>query len=242
MQASYWATRLNAATDSAKRVLRRQRAVVGVQFVDDAGVLRRIGRDRDAGEVLRRRAQHRRAADVDVLDDVVEACCRDWPTPARTDTGSAPAGRSAAMPCSAITASSMPARPSRPPCTIGCRVLTRPSIISGKPVTSADVADRQAGVADRLGGAAGGQQFDAARGQGAGPVRPGRSCRTRTAARGGFSRECRAGDRQSCGEGGGEAANYSRRGRTARRVHATIRRARGSRRSAHASATAQARP
>ena len=30
----------------------------------------------------------------------------------------------------------MPARPSRPPCTIGCRVLTRPSIISGKPVTS----------------------------------------------------------------------------------------------------------
>src|SRR5690606_5651088 len=42
----------------------------------------------------------------------------------------------APMPCSAITASSMPARPSRPPWTTGCRVLTRPSIISGKPVTS----------------------------------------------------------------------------------------------------------
>src|SRR5690606_7237620 len=42
----------------------------------------------------------------------------------------------APMPCSAITASSMPARPSRPPWTTGCRVLTLPSIISGKPVTS----------------------------------------------------------------------------------------------------------
>src|SRR5690606_33373209 len=41
-----------------------------------------------------------------------------------------------AMPRSASTASSTPARPSRPPCTTGCRVLTRPSIISGNPVTS----------------------------------------------------------------------------------------------------------
>src|SRR3546814_6235029 len=42
----------------------RQRAVVPVELVDDARVLRGIGRHRDAGEVLRRRAQHRRAADV----------------------------------------------------------------------------------------------------------------------------------------------------------------------------------
>ena len=41
-----------------------------------------------------------------------------------------------AMPCSAITASSVPARPSRPPCTTGCSVVTRPSIMSGKPVAS----------------------------------------------------------------------------------------------------------
>src|SRR6185312_15972433 len=40
------------------------------------------------------------------------------------------------MPSSAITASSVPRRPSRPPCTLGCRVLTRPSMISGKPVSS----------------------------------------------------------------------------------------------------------
>ncbi len=42
----------------------------------------------------------------------------------------------ASMPCSVITASSVPRRPSSPPCTFGCRVLTRPSIISGKPVRS----------------------------------------------------------------------------------------------------------
>ena len=34
----------------------------------------------------------------------------------------------------AITASSMPRRPSRPPWIFGCSVLTRPSMISGKPV------------------------------------------------------------------------------------------------------------
>src|SRR5262245_66632184 len=42
-----------------------------------------------------------------------------------------------AMPSARITASSMPARPRRPPCTFGCSVLTRPSMISGKPVSVA---------------------------------------------------------------------------------------------------------
>ena len=36
----------------------------------------------------------------------------------------------------AITASSIPRRARIPPCIFGCRVLTRPSIISGKPVKS----------------------------------------------------------------------------------------------------------
>src|SRR5690606_762332 len=38
------------------------------------------------------------------------------------------------MSCSCITASSVPRRPRMPPCTFGCRVFTRPSMISGKPV------------------------------------------------------------------------------------------------------------
>src|SRR6185437_11871781 len=40
------------------------------------------------------------------------------------------------MPCSRITASSVPRRPRSAPCTLGCKVLTRPSMISGKPVSS----------------------------------------------------------------------------------------------------------
>src|SRR5215510_8878582 len=39
------------------------------------------------------------------------------------------------MSCCDITASSVPRRPRRPPCTFGCSVLTRPSMISGKPVS-----------------------------------------------------------------------------------------------------------
>src|SRR5687767_11424289 len=45
----------------------------------------------------------------------------------RTSTGS--------MPCSRMTASSVPARPSSAPWTFGCRVFTRPFMISGKPVS-----------------------------------------------------------------------------------------------------------
>src|SRR5688572_21146178 len=40
------------------------------------------------------------------------------------------------MPCCCMTASSVPRRPRMPPWIFGCRVLTRPSMISGKPVTS----------------------------------------------------------------------------------------------------------
>src|SRR6185503_12175742 len=47
----------------------------------------------------------------------------------RTSIGSIPSVR--------ITASSTPARPRRAPCTFGCSVLTRPSMISGKPVSEA---------------------------------------------------------------------------------------------------------
>src|SRR4029453_601847 len=41
------------------------------------------------------------------------------------------------MPCARITSASCLRRPRIPPCTRGCSVFTRPSIISGKPVYSA---------------------------------------------------------------------------------------------------------
>ena len=47
----------------------------------------------------------------------------------------------------------------------GCSVLTRPSMISGKPVYVGDLDHRHAGVAQRLGRAAGRQDLDAALGE-----------------------------------------------------------------------------
>ena len=66
------------------------------------------------------------------------------------------------MPCCAMTASSVPRRPSRPPWIFGCSVFTRPSMISGKPVTSRYVDRRHAGGAQQRGRAAGRQQRHAA--------------------------------------------------------------------------------
>ena len=51
---------------------------------------------------------------------------------------------------------------------MGCSVLTRPSSI--KPGVFADVDHCEAGVAQRLGGAAGGEQFDAGIGKCAGEI------------------------------------------------------------------------
>ena len=55
-----------------------------------------------------------------------------------------------------------------PPCTAGCSVLTRPSSISGKPVTSETLTTGQPGLGQRLGRPAGRQQCDAAGVQGLG--------------------------------------------------------------------------
>src|SRR5690606_17428695 len=135
IRASYCATRLNASTASAKRV-----------FAESAPSLASSSASRVpycAGSV-------RTATSATVL-----AAARSIAGPpmsmfstmsANFAAGSADTfsngyrfstSRSIApIPCSAITASSVPRRPSRPPCTFGCRVLTRPSMISGNPVTS----------------------------------------------------------------------------------------------------------
>ena len=52
----------------------------------------------------------------------------------------------------------------------GCRVLTRPSIISGKPVTSETLMTGSPAVGEGPGGAAGRDQLDAEGGQAAGEV------------------------------------------------------------------------
>ena len=50
-----------------------QRAAVAVQVVEHAGVVAGVGDDADMGVVLGRRAHHGGAADIDVLDGVLEA-------------------------------------------------------------------------------------------------------------------------------------------------------------------------
>ena len=73
----------------------------------------------------------------------------------------------AAMPWAAMAAacSALSRIASRPPWTFGCRVLTRPSIISGKPVSSATSLTARPASASALRGAAGGDQLDAVAGQ-----------------------------------------------------------------------------
>ena len=81
----------------------------------------------------------RRAADVDVLDHVLVGARPASRRSRGTDTGSRTPGRSArcrARRCAAMC-SGRSRRASSPPCTAGCSVFTRPSSISGKPVTSA---------------------------------------------------------------------------------------------------------
>ena len=54
-----------------------------------------------------------------------------------------------------------------PPWIAGCSVLTRPSIISGKPVTSETLVTGSPASASALRGAAGGHQLEAAGGEAA---------------------------------------------------------------------------
>ncbi len=171
MWPSYCAVWVKAFFARSKRVASVERAAVGLHLGDQRRVVGGVGDDGDMAVVLGRRAHHRRAADVDVLDGVVQrvrlrhrrdervevdahqvdvrhAVLRPWWRRAR-------AGRAA---------------PGCRRAPSGCRVLTRPSSISGKAGVLADVDHRQAGIAQRLGGAAGGQQFDAGVGKRAGEI------------------------------------------------------------------------
>ena len=168
MRASYWATRLNAATDSAKRVF-AERAAVGVQFRDEAGVLRRIGGDRDAGEVLGRAAQHRRAADVDVLDDLVQGRVRIRRHPLeriqvqhqQVDRRDAVFGHHRIVGAGAAEQAAVHDRVQR----------LHPAVHHFREAGGlADVLHREPGLAQGLRGAAGREQFHAVRGQRAGEV------------------------------------------------------------------------
>ena len=111
-------------------------AVLG-HLGEDLCVVLRIDHDRDGRVVLGGGADHGGAADVDVLDALVvgRALGRGGLERIEIDhqqVDGRDAVRAAARACSAL-----PRMASRPPWTLGCSVLRRPSIISGKPVCAA---------------------------------------------------------------------------------------------------------
>ena len=135
MRASYCATRLNAVTASAKRVCSESVPCCASSSSSSASYW--------AGSVATATCAKFLAAARSIAGPPISMFSM---MSAKRAFGSAETfsngyrfstSRSmATMPCSAMTASSVPRRPSRPPWTLGCRVLTRPSMISGKPVSS----------------------------------------------------------------------------------------------------------
>src|SRR4249919_4183177 len=135
MHASYCATRLNAATDSAKRV--RADSVPPLPCSSSITAAYCEGSVATATRAKFFAAERSIAGPPMSMFSTISSIV----LPGFTDTFSngyrfSTSRSIGAMPCCAITASSVPLRPSRPPCTSGCSVLTRPSIISGNCVSS----------------------------------------------------------------------------------------------------------
>ena len=111
---------------------------------------------RDVREVLRRGAQHRRAADVDHLDGLLLAHAVAARRPARTDRGSRRRGRTAgsrAPRASRRRPRGRGGRGSRRG-SAGCSVFTRPPSISGAAVTSSTRSTSRPSSSMKVGGAA----------------------------------------------------------------------------------------
>ena len=109
-----------------------------VERAEDLRVALRPDDDHHRLVVLGRRADHRRPADVDLLDRLFEGDLGPASPSRRRDRGCSRRGRSVCRPCSASASmcSGLSRRARMPACTPGWRVLMRPSIISGKPVRS----------------------------------------------------------------------------------------------------------
>jgi hypothetical protein len=128
-----WANTFLASMNLVARV-----HALGLQFGQHLRVVHGVDHHRHVLPVLGRGAQHGRAADVDVLDGVFQRAVglggglREGVQVDHQQVD----GADAVFLASAAMCSGRSRRASRPPCMRGCRVLTRPSSISGKPVTS----------------------------------------------------------------------------------------------------------
>jgi hypothetical protein len=110
---------------------------MSVERRDDLAVILGVHDHGHMGVVLGRRPDHGGAADVDVLDRRgVIGAARDGFLE-RVEVHDQKVDGADAVGLHRRDVLGLVAQRQKPPCTFGCRVLTRPSIISGKPVTSA---------------------------------------------------------------------------------------------------------
>ena len=138
---------------------------------EHVGVPRRAGDDRDGRVVLGGGADHRRAADVDLLDALVGRGAGGDGLAERVEVDDDQVERLDAqlgelLPVVLQAQVGEDAR--RAPC--GCRVLTRPSRHSGKPVSSSTLVTGTPAAAMRRGGGPGGDELDARLVQAAGEL------------------------------------------------------------------------
>jgi hypothetical protein len=133
------------------------------------GVLGRAGHHRDAAVVLRRGADHRRAADVDLLDDL-GAGARGDRLLERVQVRDQQLERRDAEVGQLLACGRVPGVGQQPACTRGCRVLTRPSRHSGKPVRSSTLVTGTPACSIVRRGAAGGDDLRAGLVQGLGQL------------------------------------------------------------------------
>ena len=134
------------------------------ELLEHRRVVGRIDDHQHVAEVLGRRAHAGSGRRCRSARPARRTACRRRPPPARTDRGSRRRDRRLdAVSGERLEIVRRVAAREDAAVDLGCRVLTRPSIISGKPVTSETSVTGSPASARRLGRAAGRDQLDAER-------------------------------------------------------------------------------
>jgi hypothetical protein len=147
-----------------------QRTAVGLHLGNQRRVVGRVGDDGDMAVVLGRGAHHRRTADVDVLDGVVEGVRLRHRGDEGIQVDAYQVDVAHAMLVHRRDMFGQVAARQDAAVHLGMQRLDPAVEHFRKAGVFADVDHRQTGVAQRLGGAAGGEQFDAGVGERAGEI------------------------------------------------------------------------
>ena len=165
---SYAAVWANALRISSKR---NARLGVFVERRQQPRVVGRVDDDEHAAKILGGGADERRSADVDLLDERVERrrrIRRRLDERIQVDDDDVDQAEAVPLEGGQIVGRSRRAR--MPPWSAGCSVFTRPSIISGKPVSADTLGDGRGRRRSARGGAAGRHELEAAGGEAAAQI------------------------------------------------------------------------